>query len=314
MRTALFTHAACLAHRPPVGHPERPERLRAVLAGLEGERFAALDRREAPRATVDAIALVHTTELIEALAEAGREAAFATVQIDGDTYMSEGSLEAAWRAAGAATAAVDCVLTGEADAAFCAVRPPGHHAEPEAPMGFCLFNNVAIAAQYAREAYGIMRPAVVDFDVHHGNGTQAAFWSDPNLFYASIHQHPFYPGTGDAREHGASGNVVNAPLPSGASAKQWRTAFSEIILPKLTDFAPDLLIISAGFDAHRADPLANFNLDDKDFGWATRELVAAARFGETGGARGVVSCLEGGYDLDALRDSAAAHVGALLDA
>ncbi|MET0545392.1 MAG: histone deacetylase family protein [Caulobacterales bacterium] len=313
MRTALFTHPACLEHRPPVGHPERPERLLAVLKGLEGDRFVALDRREAPRASSDVIALVHTAELVDALAEAGRAAAFNTVQLDPDTYMSAGSLEAAWRAAGAATAAVDCVLTGETDAAFCAVRPPGHHAEPEAPMGFCLFNNVAIAAQYARAAYGIKRPAVVDFDVHHGNGTQAAFWNDADLFYASIHQFPFYPGTGAARESGMSGNIVNAPLHSGASAKEWRDAFAQTIIPKLSAFAPDLLFISAGFDAHQDDPLANFNLDDEDFGWATRELIKACRVGQNGGARGLVSCLEGGYDLAALRDSTAAHVSALLE-
>jgi acetoin utilization deacetylase AcuC-like enzyme len=314
MRTALFTHPACLEHRPPVGHPERPERLLAVLDGLSGPRFATLDRREAPRATADAVALVHTQELIDALAAAGREAAFASIQLDPDTYMSSGSLEAAWRAAGAATAAVDCVLNGDADAAFCAVRPPGHHCEPEAPMGFCLLNNVAIAAQYARAAYGIKRPAVVDFDVHHGNGTQAAFWSDPDLFYGSIHQFPFYPGTGAAREAGGSGNVVNAPLPAGASAAEWRNVFGRHIIPKLSAFAPDLLIISAGFDAHRADPLASFNLEAEDFGWATQELIKAVRFGQPNGARGIVSCLEGGYDLDALRDSSAAHVGALLEA
>jgi acetoin utilization deacetylase AcuC-like enzyme len=314
MRTALFTHPACLEHRPPVGHPERPERLQAVLEGLSGPRFAALDRREAPRASVDAIALVHSIELIDAIAEAGREAGFAAVQLDPDTYMSAGSLEAAWRAAGAATAAVDCVLGGEAEAAFCAVRPPGHHSEPEAPMGFCLFNNAAIAALYAREAFGVKRPAVVDFDVHHGNGTQAAFWSDPSLFYASIHQFPFYPGTGAANEHGGAGNIVNAPIRGGADVHDWRAAFTNTILPRLKTFGPDLLIISAGFDAHKNDPLAGLNLEAEDFAWATEELLKAVKAGQPGGARGIVSCLEGGYDLDALRDSAAAHVGALLDA
>ncbi len=314
MRTALFTHPACLEHRPPVGHPERPERLQAVLEGLSGERFASLDRREAPRATADAIRLVHTEELIDAIAEAGREAAFSGVQLDPDTYMSAGSLEAAWRAAGAATAAIDCVMNNEAEAAFCAVRPPGHHAEPEAPMGFCLFNNAAIAAFYAREAYNVKRPAIVDFDVHHGNGTQASFWSDPSLFYASIHQFPFYPGTGAATERGGAGNIVNAPIRGGASVEDWRAAFSNVILPKLTAFAPDLLIISAGFDAHKDDPLASLNLEAEDFAWATRELIKSVKPGEPGGARGIISCLEGGYDLDALRESAAAHVGALLDA
>jgi acetoin utilization deacetylase AcuC-like enzyme len=181
-------------------------------------------------------------------------------------------------------------------------------------MGFCLFNNVAIAALHARATHGIKRTAVIDFDVHHGNGTQAAFWNDPDLFYASIHQYPFYPGTGAARETGYSGNIVNAPLQGGADSAEWRSAFDSAILPKLRDFAPDFLILSAGFDAHRADPLASFNLEAEDFAWATAELLRAVKWGLPGGARGIVSCLEGGYDLDALRDSAAAHVGALLDA
>jgi acetoin utilization deacetylase AcuC-like enzyme len=231
--------------------------------------------------------------------------------IDGDTIVSPGSREAALRAAGAAFAAVDAVASGEAKNAFCAVRPPGHHAEPDQAMGFCLFNNIALAGLHARANHGLHRVAVVDFDVHHGNGTQAMFERDPDLFYASTHQWPLYPGTGAAHERGADGNVVNAPLPPGAGSQEFRRAFEQTILPALEGFAPTIVLISAGFDAHRDDPLAALNLHEDDYGWATSEMCKIAR--RHAGGR-VVSALEGGYDLDALAASAAAHVRALMAA
>jgi acetoin utilization deacetylase AcuC-like enzyme len=231
------------------------------------------------------------------------------VALDGDTIMSEGSAEAALRAAGGACAAVDAVMAGEVGAAFAAVRPPGHHAEPARAMGFCLFNNVAVAALHARARWGLRRVAVVDFDVHHGNGTQAMFWDDADLFFASSHQSPCYPGTGRVGETGVAGNVVNAPLPPGTDGAGFRAAWSGRILPALEGFAPELLIVSAGFDAHRADPLANLNLSETDFAWVTGELVAVAD--RVAGGR-IVSCLEGGYDLAALAASAAAHLKVLM--
>lgn len=231
--------------------------------------------------------------------------------IDGDTVVSPGSREAALRAAGAAFAAVDAVAAGEAKNAFCAVRPPGHHAEPEQAMGFCLFNNVALAGLHARANHGLHRVAVVDFDVHHGNGTQAMYERDPDLFYASTHQWPLYPGTGSDQEHGVDGNVVNAPLPPGAGSLEFRRAFERIVLPALDGFAPGIILISAGFDGHQDDPLASLNLVEADYAWATAEMCKLAD--KHCGGR-VVSSLEGGYDLHALAASAAAHVEALMAA
>ncbi len=307
--TILYTHPACAGHDMGPGHPERPARLEAVARALSGPAFDALDRREAPRATLEQLSAMHPRAYVErllgAVPERGR------VALDADTSLSPGSGEAALRAAGAACAAVDAVFAGEAANAFCAIRPPGHHAEPERPMGFCLFNNVAIAAAHARAAHGAGRVAVMDFDVHHGNGTQAMFWSEPDLMFASTHQMPLYPGTGAPGERGAHGNIVNAPLPPGAGGAEFRAAMEGIVLPALDAFAPDLLVVSAGFDAHAADPLAGLRLVEEDFAWATRELVAlAAR--HCGGR--LVSSLEGGYDLDALAASAAAHVAALMAA
>lgn len=310
MTTALITHPACLDHDTGPYHPETSERLRAVLAALETPEFADLLRELAPMATVEQISRVHPRAYVEAILAIQPELG-EPVQIDGDTVMSNGSAEAAARAAGGACMAVDAVMEGWARAAFAAVRPPGHHAEPNRPMGFCLFNNVAVAAMHARDRWGVQRVAVVDFDVHHGNGTQAFFTGDPDLFYASSHQSPCYPGTGEPSERGVADNVVNAPLRPRDGGPAFRAAWSEIILPKLDAFAPGLLIVSAGFDAHIADPLAQLRLEFADFAWITDELVAIADR-HCGGK--IVSVLEGGYDLNALAGSVAVHVRGLMRA
>jgi acetoin utilization deacetylase AcuC-like enzyme len=301
--TVLYTHPVCLEHEAGPHHPERPERLRAILDRLAQTEFAALEQREAPRATLDQLKLIHSDALVDGLLGAVPERGF--VAIDGDTVMSPASGEAALRAAGAVCAAVDAVLSGEARNAFCAVRPPGHHAEPDRAMGFCLFNNVAIGAAHARRRHGLKRVAVVDFDVHHGNGTQAAFERDADLFFASTHQWPLYPGTGAAEETGV-GNIVNAPLPAMAGSAQFRDAFETRILPALEAFGPDLLMISAGFDAHRDDPLAGLCFVESDYGWATERLTALASVSCRGR---VVSTLEGGYDLAALEAALALRWG-----
>ncbi len=304
-RMLLFTHPSMLRHEPPRGHAEHPGRLQAVLDALEG---AALDRREAPFAERDAIARVHPVRYIEALDPAFAETTNGAVRLDPDTYLSEGSREAIYRAAGACVAAVDAVLTGEDDMAFCAVRPPGHHAEPMSPMGFCIFNNVAIGALHALAAHGLARVAVVDFDVHHGNGTQTVAEREPRLMFASTHQAPLYPGTGARSETGLGGNVVNAPLPAGCTSAEWRRAMEERVLPALDAFAPELILVSAGFDAHKADPLAQMELETEDFAWAGRQLRKTALHNCKGR---LVSTLEGGYDLEALAGSAAAYLAAL---
>jgi acetoin utilization deacetylase AcuC-like enzyme len=306
--TALITHPACLGHDPGDYHPECPDRLRAVLRALEQESFADLLRESAPRATVDQLALAHPKDYVEAILAIVPEAG-ETVALDGDTVMSAGSAEAASRAAGGAIAGVDAVMEGWARNVFVAVRPPGHHAEPSRPCGFCLFNNVAVAAQHARARWNLTRIAVVDFDVHHGNGTQAMFADDANLFYASSHQFPCYPGTGHPSERGVADNIVNVTLPPGSDSVAFRRGWENTILPALDAFAPELLLISAGFDAHRADPLANLRLDERDFAWITTELLGIAER-HTGGR--IVSVLEGGYDLNALAASAAVHVRTLM--
>jgi acetoin utilization deacetylase AcuC-like enzyme len=307
MTTLLYTHPACLEHDPGQYHPEAPARLRAVLAALSAPEFAALQRREAPQAGAEDLTRVHPPRFVERLLAAVPQVGH--VGIDADTVMSPKSGEAALRAAGAVVAAVDAVVAGEADNAFCAVRPPGHHAEPDRAMGFCLFNNVAIGALRARQVHGLARVAVVDFDVHHGNGTQAAFWDDGTLFYGSTHQSPLYPGTGASGETGAAGNIVNIPLPPMSGSQAFRLGMTRVLLPALDAFAPEMVLISAGFDAHRSDPLAQLLLEEADYTWATEALVAIA--GRHAGGR-VVSTLEGGYDLVALGASAAAHVRVLM--
>ena len=307
MSVLLLSHPACLAHDPGEGHPECPDRLRAVLRALEAECFADLIREDAPRATIEHLLRVHPRPTIDAILGI-RPAPGDRVALDADTIMSHGSAEAALRAAGAAVAGVDAVCRGEVRRAFCATRPPGHHAEPTRPMGFCLFANAAIAARHAQAAHGIGRVAVVDFDVHHGNGTQACFEAAADVFYASSHQFPCYPGTGAAQETGA-GNIFNVPLPPGADGAAFRAAWRDHLLPALDRFAPGLLVISAGFDAHARDPLAQLRVREDDFIWLTTELCGVAAR-HCGGK--VVSLLEGGYDLDALASSAAAHVRALM--
>jgi acetoin utilization deacetylase AcuC-like enzyme len=307
MTTLLFTHNDCIDHDAGFSHPERPDRLRAALAALEDEAFSAVERRVAPRAESEQIERVHDAAYVSYIL--GSVPASGHYSLDPDTALSPGSGEAALRAAGAVCAAVDVVVGGEARNAFCAVRPPGHHAEAARAMGFCLFNNVAIGARHARAGLGLERVAVVDFDVHHGNGTQSAFERDGNFFFASSHQSPCYPGTGSEAETGV-GNIVNAELPPGSGSEAFRHAFAERILPALDGFAPKIILISAGFDAHASDPLAQLNLTEDDFAWATREILAVA--GKHCDGR-VVSTLEGGYDLDALGASVAAHVGALID-
>ncbi len=310
--TQLYTHPSFLDHRTGDYHPERPPRLTAVLEALEADEFAGLERHEAPSAELDRLELVHPLEFVtavfDAIPAAGDDAPHR--HLDPDTVVSSGSKEASLRAVGALCAAVDAVVGGDVDNAFCAVRPPGHHAEPARAMGFCLFSSIAIAAQHARAEYGLTRIAVVDFDVHHGNGTQAAFWDDADLFYASTHQFPHYPGTGAADETG-QGNIVNAPLRAGADGTAFRSAMNDNILPALDAFKPELVLISAGFDAHAADPLAEVNLVEEDFAWVTQELMNQADIHAKGR---VVSALEGGYDLAALGRSAAAHVRTLMSA
>jgi acetoin utilization deacetylase AcuC-like enzyme len=303
----LYTHAVCLQHDPGPGHAESPARLRAVLKALDQDRFAVVDRVEAPRATREQLLRVHTADHVDrilSIAPAG-----GTVRLDEDTLMSPASAEAGLRAAGALVAAVDAVMKGSANRAFCAVRPPGHHATADMAMGFCLFNNVAVAAAHALAAHGLKRVAIADFDVHHGNGTQDIFQHEPRVLFVSSHQSPLYPGTGNAEEQGV-GNVINAPLSPGDGSYEFRELWDGVLLPRLHAFKPQLLLISAGFDAHRNDPLSDIRLQTEDYAWITERLVDIARTHAEGR---VVSTLEGGYDLTALAASASAHVAALLE-
>ena len=306
MTTFLYTHPACLDHDPGRHHPESAARLRAVLDALADPEFDRLERREAPEAALEDLLRVHPRPHVERLMRAVPKSGH--VGIDADTILSPASGLAALCAAGAVVAAVDAVVANEADNAFCAVRPPGHHAEPDRAMGFCLFNNIAVGALRAREAHGLQRIAVIDFDVHHGNGTQAAFEADNALFYASTHQSPLYPGTGSVGETGV-GNIFNVPLRPMAGSTQFRAAMSERILPALDDFRPEFVLISAGFDAHRSDPLAQLLLDEEDYTWVTERLIEIADRHASGR---LVSALEGGYDLPALGASVVAHVRALM--
>ncbi len=308
MTTLLLTHPACLLHDTGYGHPERADRLRAIDEALVAPAFKTLKREEAPRADLAAIERVHPKAYVEMVRASIPKRDHK--MLDADTIVSPGSWEAVLRATGACLHAVDQVMAGKADNAFCAVRPPGHHAEPSRAMGFCLFNSVAVAALHARAAHGAKRVAVIDFDVHHGNGTQAAFWSDRDLFYGSTHQMPLFPGTGALDEMGES-NIFNAPLKPGDDGDDFRVAYETRILPALDAFAPDFLLVSAGFDAHLRDPLANLRLLEPDFAWVTEKLLEAAE--KHCGGR-LVATLEGGYDLEALASSTAVHVQTLMGA
>jgi acetoin utilization deacetylase AcuC-like enzyme len=303
-RVALFSHHACIAHDPGPGHPECPDRLRAVMAALEHRDFVSLLREQAPLATEAQLRLVHPAGYVQDMLSLHPNADELR-SLDPDTFVGPGSVAAARHAAGGAIGAVDAVMEGWADAAFAAVRPPGHHAERQQAMGFCLFASAAIAAEHARQHWGLKRIAVVDFDVHHGNGTQHILERDPAFFYASSHQYPCYPGTGAANETGSSRNVVNMPLNPGDGSAVFRASWENKGLPALRAFKPEMLIISAGFDAHKMDPLAQIRLETEDFGWITDQLMAAS------GGR-IVSLLEGGYDLQALGASAALHVRRLI--
>jgi len=305
--TLYVSHPAALEHEVPSGHPERPDRMRAVERALQNERFAGLVRVQAPRAEPEVATLAHPTEFVEAIVSA--VPASGIVAIDSDTLLSPGSLGATLHAIGGANHAVDAVMKGECANAFVGMRPPGHHAEKTRAMGFCLFNHAAIAARYARKAHGLSRVALVDWDVHHGNGSQDIFWDDEDVLYASTHQMPLYPGTGAPSERGSKNTIVNVPLRPNDDGEVFREAFENGVLPRVDAFAPDLIIISAGFDAHRLDPLANLRLDEADFGWATRKLMELAD--KHAGGR-VVSILEGGYSLEGLGKSVAAHMDALM--
>ena len=309
MSTLLIQDPAFLDHAVPLGHPERPDRIRAIDKALSAPGFADLVRVPAPAAaSLEIIATAHSASYVDEIAAAIPDDGI--VQLEADTYLCPQSFEIAARAAAAACLAVDRVMTGRVANAFCAIRPPGHHAEPDHAMGFCLFNNAVIAARQAQRAHGAQRVAIVDWDVHHGNGTQAIVWDDPSILYCSTHQMPLYPGTGAPSETGC-GNIVNAPLAPEAGGVEFETAFSDRIVPAICAFAPDLIIISAGFDAHWRDPLAQINLSEEDFVHATLTLMEAADR-HCGGR--IVSLLEGGYDLVGLAGSAAMHVATLMKA
>lgn len=309
MTTLLLTHPASYGHEMGPGHPERPDRIRAIERALEQEAFHLLTREQAPRVSRAALLRVHPETYVAAIEEAAPDKGY--TRLDADTMMSPGTLEAAMHAAGGATFAVDEVMSGRLANAFVATRPPGHHAERATPMGFCFFNSAAVAARHAQAVHGAERVAIVDFDVHHGNGTQDIFWDDASVMYGSTHEMPLYPGTGALDERGEHGQIVNAPLRSGDDGEAFRAAFEIAILPRLEAFRPDLIVISAGFDAHRLDPLGHLNLLEADYAWATRRLMAIAD--KSCGGR-VVSLLEGGYDLDGLSRSVAVHVAALMEA
>jgi acetoin utilization deacetylase AcuC-like enzyme len=308
LKTLIIHHDDCLRHDPGPGHPERIERVAAVLKALDG--LAGLEFLPAPRATLEQVERVHDadywTRLVEL--EPAPDAPADRIALDPDTWLSSGSIDAALRGSGAACFAVDQLFEEQAKNAFCVTRPPGHHAESAMAMGFCLLNHAAVAARHAQSQHGAQRVAILDFDVHHGNGTQAIFEGSPDVLYVSSHQHPLYPGTGLAEEQGC-GNVLNLPLAPAAGGAEFRAAWSEKGLPALERFSPDLVIVSAGFDGHQRDPLGQLQLEDPDYAWITQELCALA---DTACAGRLVSILEGGYDLEALASAALAHAGALV--
>ncbi|WP_427928933.1 histone deacetylase family protein [Agrobacterium cavarae] len=305
MATRLYEHPIFLEHITPEGHPERPDRLRSLNIALEHPNFERLVRKQAPQANEDAVLLAHPESHLLSVMRQIPEEQGEINRIEADTYASPKSLQAALTGIGAAMAAVDDVFKGEADNVFVASRPPGHHAETEKAMGFCLFNNAAIAARHAQKVHGVERVAIVDWDVHHGNGTQDIFWNDASVLFCSTHQMPLYPWSGDKNETGVKNNVVNAPLSPNTGSDHFREAFKSRVLPAIADFSPDLIIISAGFDAHHRDPLAQINLMGEDFDWATGRILEMAD--KYAGNR-VVSLLEGGYDLEGLAESAAMHI------
>ncbi len=306
MTTRLYTNPIYLEHLTPPGHPERPQRLEALEEAFKAEAFDSLERVDSPQAEPEKVLLAHPEDFLDRVQRAIPEEGIA--HIDADTSASPKSFEAALTAIGGAVDAVDSVFSGDADNAFLAARPPGHHAEKNIAMGFCLFNHAAIAARHAQQVHGAETVAIIDWDVHHGNGTQDIFWDDKTVFYLSTHQMPLYPGTGAKNETGA-GNIVNAPLSPQTGSMQFREAFNTRILPTLEDLGPDLIIISAGFDAHHRDPLAEINLTADDFDWATGKLMEIA---DDCCDNRLVSVLEGGYDLVGLAESAGAHVRRLM--
>jgi acetoin utilization deacetylase AcuC-like enzyme len=305
MSTRLYEHPIFLEHLTPEGHPERPDRLRSLNIALEHPNFQALERKQAPQANEDAILLAHPEEHLTSVMRQIPEEEGQLNRLEADTYASPKSFQAALTGIGAAMAAVDDVFSGAADNVFVASRPPGHHAEKSKAMGFCLFNNAAIAARHAQRAHGAERVAIIDWDVHHGNGTQDIFWDDTSVLFCSTHQMPLYPWSGDKNETGTKNNVVNAPLSPNTGSDHFREAFKSRVLPAIADFSPDLIIISAGFDAHHRDPLAHINLVGDDFDWATGRLLEMA---DKYASNRVVSLLEGGYDLEGLAESAAMHI------
>lgn len=307
MATLFFTHPQALEHVNPPGHPEQVARLEAIYEAFRHPDFNALDRRPSPLAAEAEVLRCHPQDYLGRVKAARPAEGWS--RLDGDTFMAPGSFDAALRAIGAANAAVDAVMDGAARNAFVAMRPPGHHAETATAMGFCLFGTVAIAAKYALDRHGLARVAVLDFDVHHGNGTQDLLWSEPRAMFVSSHQMPLYPGTGYASERGAHGHILNLPLPPGSGRAEMRAAW-EGALARVQVFAPELILVSAGFDAHRADPLANLDWTEADFAWITHAICDLAD--DCCGGR-VVSSLEGGYDLPALAASVAAHVRVLLE-
>ncbi|MFN7002615.1 MAG: histone deacetylase family protein [Roseinatronobacter sp.] len=308
MTTAYLSHPDALRHETPAGHPEQIARITAITEALAAPHFADLLRLDAPEAEEAQLLLCHPEAYVQRIRQAIPSAGI--YQLDADTHVSAGSFDAASRAVGGACHAVDLVMSGQAQNAFVAMRPPGHHAERETPMGFCLFGTVAIAARHAMEVHGLTRVAVVDFDVHHGNGTQDLLWSEARALFVSSHQMPLWPGSGGPNERGAHGNVMNVPLAPGTDGAAFRRIYEDMVLPQLDRFAPELVIVSAGFDAHRADPLAQLALVEEDFAWVTGALCEIAA--RHAGGR-LVSCLEGGYDLSALAASVAAHIRVLME-